>query len=280
MGTLIELLLKRVTHILCLLFLVITGFAYIFQNRLLFRKSPPNRKLRKFFNKRYPKTEHFLVTEDGTTLHGYCIPQISQVNKQSGAIIYFGGNRDNVLNALYNRENFTGVTFCTFNYRGYGLSKGVPSEKNLVSDAIEIYNFVASLPYVDKSRIVVIGRSLGTGVAIQLAALRTVWKLILISPYDSMIKAAQDNYPWLPVRLVLKHTFLSENFAPKVQAQSMIIYSSKDDVVLPKRTREIIKKFKVPPLVKEFKKGTHRSIMNSPDLWPLVKEFTYSELFV
>ena len=93
------------------------------------------------------------------------------------------------------------------NYRGYGHSEGRPSEARLFGDAVRLYDWAASRAGVDARRIVGMGRSLGSGVAIYLATQRTLAGLVLATPFDSITAVAQRHYPFLPVRWLLRHPF-------------------------------------------------------------------------
>src|SRR5262245_62679558 len=84
------------------------------------------------------------------------------------------------------------------NYRGYGESDGNPSETTLFGDALAVFDALASRPEIDRARIVLVGRSLGSGVATYVASERPVAAVVLISPYDSMTAIARRHYPWLP----------------------------------------------------------------------------------
>ena len=112
------------------------------------------------------------------------------------ALIYFGGNAEDVSGSVgYLKALFPNHDLYLANYRGYGGSSGSPSEQALFSDAVALYDHISG-KYGEK---IVKGRSLGSGVAIQLATERDVDKLILVTPYDSMVNVARYYYPFLPV---------------------------------------------------------------------------------
>src|SRR6266568_6022210 len=145
-----------------------------------------------------------VVSADGTHLRGWIVKGSAA---PAPAVIYFGGNAEEVswtlADAHWPREwSIVGV-----NYRGYGASEGAPGETALTADALAIYDAVVRREDVDPRRIVVFGRSLGTAIATHLAVERPVAGAVLVSPYDSMTAIGQKHYPRLPVSLLLRHRF-------------------------------------------------------------------------
>jgi len=124
-------------------------------------------------------------------------------------IIYFGGNAEDVLYTAEAAQRFNARRILVTNYRGYGGTPGQPSETALLNDALAIYDYAAKQPGVSGDDIVVIGRSLGSGVATYLAANRVVRGVVLITPYDSLAGVAQAHFPYFRVRLLLKHRYPS-----------------------------------------------------------------------
>jgi fermentation-respiration switch protein FrsA (DUF1100 family) len=119
------------------------------------------------------------------------------------------------------------------NYRGYGRSAGRPGEKALVADGIELYDWAARRADIDAQRIAVHGRSLGTGIAVQVAAARPARCVVLTSPYASLVEVASEVYPWLPVALLMRHRFDSAALAPAMRVPALILVGEADDLVPP-----------------------------------------------
>ncbi len=117
------------------------------------------------------------------------------------ALLYFGGNAEDV-SATWGdlAVAFPEHSLYLMHYRGYGGSTGQPSEAALHADALALYERVRT----QQPDIVVVGRSLGSGVAVRLASERPVQNLVLITPYDSMVAVASAHYAWVPVRWLLK----------------------------------------------------------------------------
>ncbi|MBE9610035.1 alpha/beta hydrolase [Chitinilyticum litopenaei] len=157
------------------------------------------------------------------------------------ALIYFGGNREDVSQTLSDyAAAFPGRAIYMLHYRGYGGSSGEPSEAALHADALALYQRVRQ----QHARITVIGRSLGSGVAIRLAAQRPVEQLVLVTPYDSVLNVAQEQYPWVPVSLLLHDTFESWRVAPQISAPTLLIAAGNDRLIPPEHARALLAAFR------------------------------------
>ncbi|MBQ5938554.1 hypothetical protein J8847_00785 [Massilia sp. AB1] len=156
------------------------------------------------------------------------------------ALIYLGGNAEDVSASLPQlAQAFPDRALYLLHYRGYAGSSGTPSEKALVGDALALYDRTAT----EHQDIALVGRSLGSGVAIQVASLRPVSKLVLITPYDSLLELAAAQFPWLPVRWLLQDKYESWRYVPKVQAPTLIIAAQDDEVIPPASTRRLAGRF-------------------------------------
>jgi fermentation-respiration switch protein FrsA (DUF1100 family) len=114
-------------------------------------------------------------------------------------------------------------------YRGYGGSTGRPSETGLIADALAAYEFAAARYPVE--RIVLWGESLGTGVAIAVAADRKIARMILEAPFSSAADVGARVYPFLPIRLLMKDQFLSDQRIGNVRVPILILHGAMDQVV-------------------------------------------------
>lgn len=125
------------------------------------------------------------------------------------------------------------------NYRGYGGSTGKPSEAVLVADALTLFDRV----HKNLQNIIVIGRSLGRGVAVHLARERPIERLILITPYESIQKLAAAQFPFFPIRWLLTDKFESWRYAQKVTAPTQLIAAQNDEVIPASSTKALCKYF-------------------------------------
>jgi hypothetical protein len=158
-------------------------------------------------------------------------------------------------------------------YRGYGLSEGSPGEKALVADARQIYDLATAREDIDPKRIVVYGRSLGSGVAVQLAASRKTAGAILVTPYESLVAVAKRHYPYLPVSMMLRHHFDSLAHAPNLEIPLLAIAGERDTIIPPAHAKRLVDAWKGPKRYVELREADHNSIAGHRDFWRLKREF-------
>ena len=184
------------------------------------------------------------------------------------AVIYFGGNAEDVTRSLPTlQEAFPDRALYALHYRSYGGSTGKPSEAALIADALALFDRV----HADHPHMVVIGRSLGSGVAIHLASVRPVERLVLVSPYDSLQELAADQFPFLPVRWLLIDKFESWRYAAHVTAPTLLIAAEHDEVIPRASTEALYRRFRSSlATLKVVRTADHNSISESPQYVPLL----------
>ena len=207
---------------------------------------------------------------DGTRLAGWIVPGAA---KPAPAVIYFGGNAEEVSHTLADARWPREWSIVAINYRGYGTSEGKPSERALVADALAIYDAVASREGVDPKRIVVFGRSLGTGVATHVAAERSPAGVILVSPYDSLSAVGSHHYPFLPVSLLLKHRFDAEVDARRCRTPMLTIVAGSDSIIPVARSRALYDAWAGPKTWEVVPRSDHNSLGATAEFWSAVTKF-------
>jgi hypothetical protein len=156
------------------------------------------------------------------------------------ALIYFGGNAEDVsLTRAELAALLPDTALYLLHYRGYGGSEGRPTEAALRADARALYAHVAER----HSAVTVVGRSLGTGPAVHLAASRAVERLVLLVPFDSLLAVARRAMPWLPVDLLLVDRWDATAEAPRVRAPTTIVAAGLDEVVPPRHAEALHRAF-------------------------------------
>jgi hypothetical protein len=166
-----------------------------------------------FFPSRFPQgnwhpadlqfEDAWFAAVDGTRLHGWYLPQPFP----RAVALYCHGNAGNVAQwadagrVLHDR---VGLALLIFDYRGYGRSEGTPSEAGVVADARAARAWLAQRTGVAEGRIVLMGRSLGGGVAVHLAANDGARALVLESTFTSLPDVGKAHYPFLPVRILMQ----------------------------------------------------------------------------
>jgi uncharacterized protein len=187
------------------------------------------------------------------------------------ALLYFGGNGEDVGANLREFDRaFPDRAIYLVNYRGYGGSTGHPSESALIGDGEAIYDQLAA----QHDRIVVMGRSLGTGVATALASARPVAGLILVTPFDSIANVGAGRFPWLPVRWLIKDPYDSASRIGKVRAPVLVLVAEHDESIPRLRTDALIAA--IPAGLGRsvvIPAATHNDIESFPAYWPAVKAF-------
>jgi pimeloyl-ACP methyl ester carboxylesterase len=153
-----------------------------------------------------------------------------------GALIYLGGNAEDVTGSLPLLDRaFPARALYLLHYRGFTGSTGSPSEQALVADALALYDRVAR----EHQDVMVIGRSLGTGVALQVASRRPVSRLVLVTPFDSLAALAAQQFPYFPVRWLLRDRYESAQYAARVTAPTLLIAAGQDEII-PARSTELL----------------------------------------
>ena len=244
---------KILLFLIIFLYVGIVAYFYFTQNSKIFNISeiPPNPPVALENVKKIS-----FEVDDGVVLDGV-YKKSNQKNVPT--IIYFGGNSDDAARFLLHVEKLNNLNIVTFNYRGYLQSSGKPSETTLFGDALKIYDKFASA-----SGVILVGRSLGTGVAVYLASKRKVLGVVLITPYDSIASLVKQKYPFLPVNLILKHKFESIKYVEKIKSPIAIIEVKNDTTIPNSRTRRLSKKIKNLSKIVVLENTTHADVLNQP----------------
>jgi pimeloyl-ACP methyl ester carboxylesterase len=184
------------------------------------------------------------VTAADATLH-LTVPDAQLVvtvraHPGAKAIVYFGGNGEDVSRNLESfGQAFPDHALYLMHYRGYGGSSGHPSEEAIARDATALFHLV----HAQHPQIAVIGRSLGTGVAVRLASEQPAARLVLVTPFHSVLDIAAMQYPWLPVRLLLLDRYPSYRYAARVTIPTLLIAGDHDRTIPLANTEQLLAAF-------------------------------------
>jgi uncharacterized protein len=200
-----------------------------------------------------------LATSDGENVILWYAP----AEPHKPTILFFHGNGGEIAGRaerfqFYQQQGF-GVAFLS--YRGYGGSTGRPTEAGLIMDAAAAYGWLVAQSIMPTS-IVVIGESLGSGVAVQIAATKKIGALALEAPYSSTADVAAKVYWWLPVHFLMKDQFKSADVIRQVAVPLLVQHGDQDEII---------------PL--EFGKKLFAAA-NEPKAMRVVSGAGHSELFV
>lgn len=172
--------------------------------------------------------ERLIETPDGATLIAWYGPAAPG----RPTLLYFHGNAGNLANRSERVRKYLarGIGVFILSYRGYSGSTGRPSERANVADAKLAYEALLAGGLAPED-IIVYGESLGSGVAVQLAAEKPVGGIILDAPYTSIVDVAADAYPYFPVRPFLFDRYESLRYLPKIDAPLLVIHGEDDEVI-------------------------------------------------
>lgn len=176
-----------------------------------------------------------LATETGN-LQGW---HLRNNNSQSTiSILYFGGNAEDVVSSLEILSAIGAKEVFAFNYRGYGLSNGKPSQHALYTDALAIYDHLIE-NQAHSEKMLIVGRSLGSAVATYLVSQRETMATILITPLNSMLAMANKLFPYIPNRFLLRHRFDVVNLAPGINTPVHMFIAGNDEIIPSDYSKEL-----------------------------------------
>ncbi|TAK50640.1 MAG: alpha/beta hydrolase [Betaproteobacteria bacterium] len=250
---------------------------YLAQDSLIFYRQPLAEARSAQIARAFPAAQAFaLAASDGSQLRGWLVRPHD--TGPVPLVLYFGGNAEEVswmLEAVGDpvRGETPGVAWLLVNYRGYGMSEGAPSESALAGDALALYDHARRLPGIDAGSLFAFGRSLGSGVAVALAAERALRGVVLVNPYDSLVAVARHYYPYLPVSWMLKHRFDSIGRAPALRAPLLCVIAERDEVIPPQHGERLFGAWAGPKRKLLLAGAGHNDGDTAPQFWPEVRAF-------
>jgi hypothetical protein len=218
--------LKWIVIVLAAIYLCGMAVLYFKQREMLFPIPPVGRTAPDAAG--LPEAEeHVLTTTDGEKVIVWHVP----AKPGHSVVLFFPGNGDFLAGRVSRFKGITsdGTGLVALSYRGYAGSTGSPSEAGLLQDAAAAYAFTTARYSAD--RIVAWGFSLGTGVAVALASEHAVGKLILEAPYTSTADVAASQFRIVPVRLLMKDQFHSDQRIARVTVPLLIMHGDADPAI-------------------------------------------------
>ena len=184
-----------------------------------------------------------IPTEDGETLYGWHRAAVWSGPRR--VVLYFHGNASSLLAQmeLQNLLLSEGWDFVGIHYRGYPGSTGAPSEAGLHEDAAAAWKWVTEELGTEPSRVAIHGRSLGGGVAVQLAAAVTPGALVLESTFTSIVDLAKEHFRWLPIGRILEHRFMTRDFAKRMSCPLLVAHGAADSIIGVHHGKELARLF-------------------------------------
>jgi len=239
---------------------------FLLQERLIFMPRPLSEAALADIRLKFPKGQSvFGQASDGTRLHAWHVPGAPG----APLVLYFGGNAEDVSWMLGETDAAPTVGWLLVDYRGYGASEGSPSEAALAADALLWFDKFSS----PSKKIYVLGRSLGSGIAVRLAAERRVDAVILVTPFDSMVAVGKRHYPFLPVSLLLRHRFDSATLAPKISAPLLCLVAKRDSIIPPEHAKLLYDAWAGPKRWVALEEAGHNTVDSHPNYWRSINAF-------
>jgi pimeloyl-ACP methyl ester carboxylesterase len=215
-----------------------------------------------------------LPTPDGVTLHGWLKhPATAQPEKRFPLVIVLGGARRETSWLIDRAVGPEQWGWLFINYRGFGLSEGEPSERAVIADTRLIYDYAAARADVDASKIVVLGRSLGTYFTVSLAQSRALRGAILATPFDSIAAVGGELYPWLPVGLLVNGRYDSVSMAPKIKIPALFLLAENDNVTPVENGATLARAWGGPQKTVTLAGARHYGVERRDEFWSAIRDF-------
>lgn len=208
-------------------YLALVAALFFMQRALLYRPNAADMEIARAATPGFERVT--LEAADGERIVAWSHPPRDDA---APVFIYLHGNAANLAarTTRLRRLAQQGWGVLAVSFRGYGGSSGAPSEAGLIADGAAAYAHVRAMG-VPPERIFLYGESLGTGVAVALAATRDVRGVVLEAPYSSTLDVARAIYWWVPVSLLMRDTFLSDERVKAVRAPLFIMHGDADRVI-------------------------------------------------
>lgn len=219
-------ILKSAAFVICMSYIGICAMMWYKQRDFVFGNV--NRSIA-FESLNFQNTEAvWLKTPDGARLEAFY--HAAPIGRPT--VLVFHGKDTEISNESEILKTFQAADFgfLGVSYRGYGKSSGKPTETGLITDAVTAYDWLRNKG-IDEDKIMVLGLSLGSGVAVQLGAQKPVAAVALGAPYSSVVEIAEESHWYLPVRQLMKDQFWSSSFIGKVNAPLLILHGTADQVI-------------------------------------------------
>jgi uncharacterized protein len=248
--------LKIIAFTIIILYLSAALLLCVFQIRLIFQ---PGKLSRNFKFKNFPiREEVFLKTQDGETINGLFFPG----RDATRAILYFHGNAGDLSGWQFVAEDLlpSGLSVFIIDYRGYGKSSGKISERGFYADAESALLFLVEEKGIDPNSIIVYGRSIGSGVAVEMAARKKLAGVVLESPYDSLASLANEKLPFFFPSLYLRSKFDNQKKLDKIACPVVLIHGTDDSLIPVTHSSRLYKNVKGKKLLVLIDKGQHNDL--------------------
>ena len=246
----------RLVILSIVVYLGLIGFVASQETRLVFAAGRPLGDLR-------PAPPFEQVELSGTESRQFAWVMRHARHPDTPWVLYLHGKSANVssrVNVLrYESFSALGLSVLAPEYRGYGGLEGTPSEASLTRDALTGYTYLRENLNVPPGRIVIFGWSLGSGVAVNVASQVPASAVILEGAHSSLVDVGRGQYPWVPVRLLMRNPFDSLLKVPSITAPMLFLHSPEDTVIPIELGRRLFEAVRAPREFVEVRGGHVRA---------------------
>lgn len=268
-------ILKYIALTIIVTYVVAALLLFVFQTRLIFY---PGKLSKDYKFRTVPlREEVFLQTADGETINGLFFPG----EDRKRAILYFHGNAGDLSGWQFVAEDLlpSGLSIFIIDYRGYGKSTGSVSERGLYVDADAAYDYLVRDRKISPNDIVLYGRSIGSGVAVQLATQKKTAGVILESAYTSLSKLANEKVPFFFPSFYLKTKFNNIDKLNHIEAPMFFVHGSEDVLIPATHSHALYKTFSGRKSLLLIDKGQHNDLHGFNPYRHFVREIISSFFF-
>jgi len=214
----------NIIFLLVIIYICINIVIYFSQRKLLYHPTENNYLDENSLNH---KIEKIYIPSENKLLGWYF-----KKNENYKTLLFFHGNAGRLENRIYKLNHFPklDLNYLIFAYRGFSGNNGKPTEEGIYKDSRAVINWLDSKG-IKKKDIILYGESLGGAVAIEIAQDESYAGIILESPFTSMEKAAKIYYPYLPVKLLLKDKYKTDEKILNVNSPILVMHGEKDKIV-------------------------------------------------
>jgi len=246
---------------------------YFYQGRLIYLPNIPSRALQaKPTDINLPYQVVHLETQDNITLHAWFVPKTDA----KGVVLFCHGNAGNISHRLDSIRIFNqmGLAVLIFDYRGYGeseLTVGEIDERGTYQDVQAAWQYLRQSYKPDQ--IVLFGRSLGGGVATELATLEKPAALILESTFSSVPKMGSELYPFLPIKLLSRIRYDSLSKMARIKTPILFLHSPDDDLIPYSHGRALFSAAQEPKQFFDLRGNHNSGFLLTADYPKVIKAF-------
>ena len=255
---------------------------YCLQDVLIFHPNSDPGSYQYILSKSSPEFSKISFSSGNKIYNG--IMKVTNKVNPAQLIIFFIGNGQNAAQMMRSMDSagiwasFLDYNCLIMDYPGYGLNNGRPSANSIFKEALLTYDYASGLPYVDENQIIIGGYSIGTGAAAYLAANRNAAGLFLLAPFANSYDLYNSILPifYGPLRLLVKHRFLSNQYSLSITSPVLIIASESDEIVPFSSSENLKGCFPAEPVFISLSGVMHNGVFNNKKTLSSIQEFLKS----